>query len=446
MYRKQIKYLNDWKNREDFKPLIMRGARQVGKTFLVRDFGAEYFDNYIEINFDETPEKIEYFKNNNIEDIILMLETDSGKKIVDGKTLLFFDEIQVAPELFHKLRYFYERRPNLHIISAGSLLDFLLEDHQFSMPVGRVEYMFLGPMTYSEFLLANDEKALFEYLENYDLSKTIPTPIHDKFIKYFNLFLLVGGMPKAINGFIKTNGKLNNTNREHRNIVQSYIDDLSKYSKKIDSTIVKDIFQKTPKFIGERIKYKNFNSDLRSTVAKHAIHLLSLAKVIQPIYHTASNGVPLGAEKKEKDFKLLFLDVGLMSSALGLKLNELYLMDNIMTINKGDICEQFIGQHLLYLKEPYIEPELYFWHRQEKNATAELDFIHSINSKVIPIEVKSGKTGTLKSLHMFTKMKESEIAVRFNTERPSLFESEKTKILSLPLYMVEQMERLINLN
>lgn len=446
MYRKGLEYLEEWKNRKR-KPLILRGARQVGKTYLVRKFAELFFNNYIEINFDDMPEKAKYFENNDVDEIITLIETDYNKKVQIGKTLLFFDEIQSAPIVFHKLRYFYEKYPDLHIITAGSLLDFMFSDYEYSMPVGRVEYMFLGPMTFSEFLLANKEDNLLKYLKQYNLSKTIPKPIHNKLMKYFNLFLVVGGMPGVIKNYLNSDKKLINISREQNSIIKSYIDDLNKYAKRIKPNVVQNTFQKTPSLIGKTVKYININSDKKPHVIKASLELLELAKVIKRVYHSASNGVPLGAEKKEKQFKLLFLDVGLMSSILGLKLNEIYLLDDIMMINKGDVCEQFIGQHLLYMKDFYIEPEIYFWHRQKKNAEAELDFVYDYGNKIIPIEVKSGKTGTLKSLHKFITEKQLKIGIRFNTDLPSLYENKSKRnsyyILSLPLYMVEFVENIL---
>ncbi|MCK5665698.1 MAG: ATP-binding protein, partial [Thiotrichaceae bacterium] len=426
-------------------------ARQVGKTYFIREYAKRHFKTLVEINFDLTPEKELYFEPSDVNDIIQLLETDLNQKIKPGETLLFLDEIQAAPQVLHKLRYFYENKPDLHIIAAGSLLDFLLKEAKFSMPVGRIEYLHLSPMTFEEFILAFDENNLYNFLQTYSLNKVFPPPLHQKLLKYFRLFLLIGGMPGAINKYIQSKD-LEKVSKEHHSIIQSYIDDLNKYSGKYNPSILQTIFQKIPFLLAERIKYTNIISDMKTERLAVGINLLELAKITCRVFHTSANGIPLGAEKKEREFKLLFLDVGLASNILGIRLNELYLADDPMTINKGALCEQFIGQHLLYAHKPFMKPEIYFWNRQNKNSAAEVDYIHSLGQKIFPVEVKAGKTGTLKSLHIFLQEKNLTLAVRFNADLPTigLFKentnnqsSRKTELISLPLYMVGQLDRII---
>ena len=288
-------------------------------------------------------------------------------------------------------------------------------------------------------------------MQVYSLNKTFPLPLHQKLLKYFQLFLLIGGMPGAIKKYIQSRD-LEKISKEHHSIIQSYIDDLNKYAGKYNPTILQTIFRKIPFLLAERIKYTNIIRDIKTEQLAAGINLLELAKITCRVFHTAANGIPLGAEKKEKEFKLLFLDIGIASTILGLRLNEVYLTDNPMTINKGALCEQFIGQHLLYAHEPFIQPEVYFWNRQNKNSTAEVDYIYSLGQNIIPIEVKAGKTGTLKSLHIFLREKKRNLAVRFNADLPTvgLFKenttvqnSIKTELISLPLYMVGQLDRII---
>lgn len=451
MYRNALKYLETWGNDDDHKPLVVRGARQVGKTYLIREYAKRHFKTLVEINFDLTPEKEAYFRPSDIDDITQLLEADLNQKIIPGETLLFLDEIQAAPEVLHKLRYFYENKPNLHIIAAGSLLDFLLKEAKFSMPVGRIEYLHLSPMSFEEFLLAFDEGNLYDFLQAYSLNKAFPLPLHQKLLKYFQLFLLIGGMPGAINKYIQSRD-LEKVSKEHHSIIQSYIDDLNKYSGKYNPAILQTIFRKIPYLLAERIKYTNIIRDMKTEQVAAGINLLELAKITCRVFHTAANGIPLGAEKKEREFKLLFLDIGIASAILGLRLNEIYLADDPMTINKGALCEQFIGQHLLYAHEPFIQPEIYFWNRQNKNSTAEVDYIHSLGQNIIPVEVKAGKTGTLKSLHVFLQEKNRSLAVRFNADLPTICHFKKNtnnhngndaQLISLPLYMVGQLDRII---
>jgi len=201
MYRSVIKYLKDWKTRNDRKPLVIRGARQVGKTFMVREFAGE-FKNYVEINLETESAIVQYFKSNDPKEIIQLLSLHYNTVIVPGQTLLFFDEIQTAPELFAKLRYFYELLPDLHVIAAGSLLEFILENHEFSMPVGRIEYLHLGPMKFNEFLLSIGEEKLLDFIGNFSLGETMPLPIHQKLVALYKTFIVVGGMPQSIKAFL----------------------------------------------------------------------------------------------------------------------------------------------------------------------------------------------------------------------------------------------------
>lgn len=454
MYRKALEYLKKWDSGKAHKPLVVRGARQVGKTYLIRDYAKSHFKNLVEINFDLTPEKEAYFKTGDINEIVQLLEADLNQKIQPGETLLFLDEIQAAPHVLHKLRYFYEKIPDLHIIAAGSLLDFLLKKTKFSMPVGRIEYLHLAPMTFEEFLLAFGESKLHDFLQAFTLEKTFPLPLHEKLMKYFQKFLLIGGMPGAVKQYVQ-NADIERTLREHHSIIQSYIDDLNKYAGKHNQNTLQSIFRKIPFLLSEKIKYVNIIPDLKSGEVSACLELLELARVTSRVYHTAANGIPLGAEKKERDFKLLFLDVGLASTILGLRLNEIYLADNPMAINKGALCEQFIGQHLLYANEPFIPPETYFWNRQNKNSTAEVDYIHTFAQNIVPIEVKAGKTGTLKSLHLFLQEKNRKFAVRFNADIMSVGnfklntknqDKKDFRLISLPLYMVGQLNRIIQSN
>ena len=451
MYRKAMTYLEEWGKDEERKPLIVRGARQVGKTYLVRAYAEKNFANLVEINFDLTPEKAEYFKAADIDEIIQLLEADSNQRIESGKTLLFLDEIQAAPEVLHKLRYFYEKKPRLHVIAAGSLLDFLLKETKFSMPVGRVEYMHLAPMDFEEYLLAIGENRLYDLLRSFELGKELPAPLHQKLMKFLQWFFVVGGMPGAVKQYM-LNHEIERVQREHHSIIQSYIDDLNKYAGQYNPIMLQTIFKKIPSLLAEKIKYVNIILGERTTAVAACLGLLELAGVSYRIYHTAANGIPLGAEKKERDFKLLFLDVGMASTILGVRLNEIYLAKDPMTVNKGVLSEQFIGQHLLHARKPFIAPELYFWNRQKKNSTAEVDYIHSIGQNVIPVEVKSGKTGTLKSLHQFLMEKKLNFAVRFNADVPSVGNFTLTlpqggeleyRLVSLPLYMVGQLNRIL---
>jgi len=443
--------LLDWCVRADRKPMVLRGARQVGKTWLVRALAASSFENLVEINFDEIPDRGAYFESAGPTEAIRLIEADLGTRIVPGKTLLFLDEIQAAPQVFPRLRYFYEKLPELHVIAAGSLLEFLLAEHSFSMPVGRIEYLHLGPMTFEEFLSARAEDQLRAFLAGLEPDAAVPDPLHARLLRLMRDFLVVGGMPAAVKAFADT-GDLSLTFRQQQSVMQGYLDDFGKYRGRIRVEVLRRVFQRAPTILGRKVKYVHIDREQKSATVSRCLDLLEKARVLQRVRHSAGNGVPLAAEVKERDFKLVFLDVGLAAAGLGVRLSDLHLAESLMAVNNGALCEQAIGQHLLYAHECYIQPELFYWNREKRNSSAEVDYLFADGPHVVPIEVKAGSTGSLRSLHLFAAEKGCDLAVRFNTDVPSLCRAQasipggKTKeftLLSLPLYMVGQLLRLI---
>ena len=341
MYRNALTDLMNWKNQKNRKPLVLRGARQVGKTWLVRDFAKENFDHFIEINFDDTPEQAKLFVKGDVDRCLQLLEMEHNQDIIPGKTLIFLDEIQAVPEILPYLRYFYEKRPDIFVIAAGSLLEFLLSEHDFSMPVGRIEYLHLGPMTFEEFLLALDQQRLVSFLSVFNPHESIPESIHQKLLDFLKLFWVVGGMPAAVAAY-KDSKSFQHANREHGVILQTYEDDFSKYRKRIYPLRIRKVFQRIPALVGKKLKYVNLDSDERSKDLADTLDLLEMARVISRVHHSAGNGVPLGAEMKAKDFKPLFLDIGLMTQSLGLNLPALQVVKDLTMVNNGAVAEQLL--------------------------------------------------------------------------------------------------------
>jgi uncharacterized protein len=449
--RHDLEYLRKWKERGRRKPLILRGARQVGKTEIVRQLGKE-FDLFVEFNFDEFPGKASLFKSGDVNQILLLIEADSGKKIVPGKTLIFFDEIQAAPYVVPLLRYFYEKVPQIHIIAAGSLLGFLLSDHNFSMPVGRVEYHFMGPLTFEEFLRGSGEDSLAEFLYSYKLEQELPESLHQKYMSFLKYYTLVGGMPEASLSWIES-GDIVEVQRIHASILQTYEDDFNKYRKRINPDHLRLVMRRIPSIVGRKLRYVNLDRNISASSLSSAVGALSDAGVMSRIFHSDGNGLPLGAEISAKKYKPLFIDIGLHSTALGLRLTDVYTMDNILLINNGAIAEQFIGQHLLFNTPPWIKPELFYWHREKKGSSSEVDYLIADGPVIIPVEVKAGKTGSLRSLHTFAALKKTKFALRFNGDLPSITDVKTTieyigeadyKLMSLPLYMVDQVHRILD--
>lgn len=450
MYRFAIEELKNWVSRSDHKPLVLRGARQVGKSYLVNMLADEAFESIAEINFEQTPEMAELFSSKQPERIIQLLELKLNFSIIASKTLLFLDEIQATPEVFATLRYFYEQMPQLHIIAAGSLLEFVLEDHQFSMPVGRIEYMHLGPMTFEEFLLAMGKQKLLSLLENYHLPESIPDSIHNELLRHVKDFCVIGGMPEAVNIYSKTKSYLE-SERILSNILSTYRADFNKYGKRVNQQRIEKVFLKIPNLVGQKFKYSQVDREEKSRDLKDALHRLECGRVVSRVFHSDANGAPLGAEINDRYFKTLFLDVGLLCRGGGITMDEIQSADDLLMINSGQVCEQFVGQHLLYLGKFYEDPQLFCWLRQQGSANAEVDYLLSLGTKIIPVEVKAGKSGSLKSLHVFICEKQRDFALRYYAGLPLLSNAKTSvsgmvpvdyRLLSLPFYLINQTKRL----
>jgi predicted AAA+ superfamily ATPase len=451
LYRKAIDYLLEWKRRAVRMPLVIRGARQVGKSCLVQIFAKENFENFIEINFERDRVSRSDFEQESAFEIVKRLELRFNCNITPGKTLLFLDEIQAAPELFAKLRYFHEELPELHVITAGSLLEFMLEEHEFSMPVGRVEYFHLGPMSFSEFLLAAGKNSWGDFLDNYQLGDDFPNSLHHELSHMLQLYFCIGGMPKVIDTYIKSNS-LRECDIIKGSIVETYIDDFAKYGRRINHQRLLHVFNAVPRMVGEKVRYVNISRDDSSREVSKALHLFESARVFSRVNHSASRGLPLDAEIKSNIFKLLVLDVALLVYQCGLNLADIQDIDKLTCINNGALAEQLIGQHLLYRKDLYRTPRIHYWARENPSSNAEIDYVIAVGSQIVPIEVKAGKTGSLRSLNQFIYERQLPLGLRFNMDIPSLVNSSgkltngneySFQLISLPLYMVEQAERMI---
>lgn len=316
MERNALAYLADWKLRQQRKPLVIRSARQVGKTELVRIFAREHFDSLIEINFDERPSQKSLFESGDISKILRYIEIDSNQRIVPGKALLFLDEVQAAPSVLATLRYFYEKLPSLHVVCAGSLLDFALAEPEYSTPVGRVEFLFLGPMRFDEFLLARVEHEVRQYLAAYRWGEAVPQSLHDKLMGHLREYLLIGGLPGVVKAYIEAGLDASAASRELEALRQTYyLDfpkyklDFPKYKRRVDVPLLQGLFRAIPLHIGATLKYSSLYSQARSREIRALLDLLEKARLIYPVFHSDGNGIPLQAQADRRFFKLLFLDV-----------------------------------------------------------------------------------------------------------------------------------------
>jgi len=437
MFRLLEDKLKAWKADSFRMPLLLRGARQVGKSYLVEKFGQENFETVVIINFDANPEYCACFEALDPQLIIQKIELISNQIITPGKTLLFLDEIQNCPKAIMSLRYFKEKWPLLHVIGAGSLLEFALEDQDFSFPVGRVQFIYIRPLSFKEFLLANNTVHLPGLIEKTSLKNPIEDVVHDHLIKYVKQYYLVGGMPAAIAVFLKTKSFLKS--REMQAIIlQTYQNDFGKYAKKNDLGYLQLLFEKIPNLIGQQIKYSKIDPEVNARELKKALRLLGQAGILHQVHATSAAGIPLKFHQNEQKFKMLFLDIGLIQQVNQIDPEKIWVED-LTQINAGMMAEQFVGQEFLSSGEFYEERDLFFWEREKSGSDAEVDYIISIGSQIIPVEVKAGKSGKLRSLKLFMEEKKSPLGIRIS-QSPLSYQD---NILSIPFYMIDQIPRLV---
>jgi hypothetical protein len=434
--RKIDDVLLTWQRSSSRKPLLIRGARQVGKSTAVRNLSKQ-FDYFIEINFDEQPEYQNLFANtSDIGDLIEQLAIITQTEIIEGRTLVFLDEIQASLPAISKLRYFYEKKPNLHVIAAGSLLEFALSELP-SFGVGRVRSLFMYPFSFIEFLGALNEKPLASMIQLSNSQSPINPIFHEKLKIYFKKFLIIGGMPQAVQTYV-AKGDLLEVQRILDDLIIAIQADFVKYKRQIPPTNIKSVFESIVKQVGTKFKYANDLTSLTNPMIKQVIDLLEMAGLVYQVTHSSSNGIPLGAEANPKKIKLLIFDTGIYQRILGLDVASLLLKDDIEVINKGNIAELFVGLELLKSNDAYEKTALHYWHREAKNSQAEVDYVIQNQDFIFPVEVKAGTKGAMQSMHLFMDEKKSRYGLRLSLE--NFTEYEKVKVL--PLYAVSNINTL----
>ena len=427
------KELLEWRLSSNRKPLLIRGARQVGKSTAVRNL-AKGFDHFIEINFDEQPEYSKLFENAaTIEDLLEQISLITNTKITEGKTLIFLDEIQACIPAISMLRYFYEKKPNLHVIAAGSLLEFALAELP-SFGVGRVRSIFMYPLSFIEFLGALKEDSLINLIESSSDEKPITEMIHDKIKNYLKKFLIIGGMPEVVNVYV-SNGDILEAQKILDDLVISIQADFTKYKKRIGSDRIRLVFESLVQQVGQKFKYSESINSLNSAQIKQVIELLEMAGLVYAVTHSACNGLPLGAEVNLKKKKYLIFDTGIFQRILGLNIAELLLKEDFEVINKGKIAELFAGLELLKSMSCYEKTNLYYWQREEKNSQAEIDYVISVHNTIVPIEVKAGTKGAMQSMYIFLEEKKVKTGIRLSLENFSKYQ----QIKAMPLYAIKNL-------
>lgn len=436
--RKAIYDLIEWSTYSDRKPLILRGARQTGKTTIV-DIFAKQFDQYLKFNLDKDDEKSLFERGYSINKLVPSLFFFKNKvRKPDSKVLIFIDEIQNSPKAVAMLRYFHEEASDLFVIAAGSLLESLM-DKFISFPVGRVEYLKINPCSFDEFLIAMEERVSLDMLSN------VPVPefAHEQLTQLFKIYSFIGGMPEVIQKYSETKD-LHALKRVYNSLIVSYLDDVEKYAEnKSIGDVVRYVINNSFKYAGERIKFQKFaDSDYKSREISTSFAMLEKAMLTHLVLPVVNTSIPMD-ESKAKTPKLHMLDTGIVNFLSGLQ-KGMFEVENIDHYYQGKIAEHIVGQELRAMDNSVLN-KLNFWVRDKKNSSAEVDYIYQYTHYLIPIEVKSGKTGRLRSLFQFMDACEHKFAVRvysgnFGINEVATISGKEFYLLNLPFYAVHKLE------
>jgi len=432
------KELEIWLSKTDRKPLVIRGARQVGKTTVINQF-AQRFEQYIYLNLEIKEDKQPFLNYSNLEQLlqtIFFLKNQLLSK--KENTLIFIDEIQEVPEALNILRYFYEQEPTIKVIAAGSMLESIF-DKKIHFPVGRIEYKVLRPVSFPEFLAALGETAALEQLRKIPFQQFA----HDKLIKLYHQYAIIGGMPEVVNNYVK-HKDFTALNSIFDSLITSYLDDVEKYAKN-DTQILhlRHVIRSSFSEAGKRIKFAGFgNSSYRSREMGECLRTLEKVLLLHLVYPNTSTTLPFLPDLK-KSPRLQILDTGMLNHFVGIQ-KEILGSDDLSKIYQGTMIEHLTGQELLANQYNALS-ELFFWVKEKKESTAEVDFLISFEGKIIPIETKSGKTGTLKSLHLFMDAAPHNMAVRFYAGDVIISEVKSAQnktffLLNLPYYLVSKLK------
>lgn len=440
MYKRLItQELNIWAKKANRKPLVLRGARQVGKTTVVNQF-AQQFEQYIYLNL-ELPEDRQPFEQfSNIDSLVQALFFIKGKLLSKkDNTLIFIDEIQATPKALSILRYFYESTPTIAVIAAGSMLESLF-DNKISFPVGRVEYKVVRPVSFAEFLGAMNETAALEELEQVPMQ----TFAHPKLLRLFHTYALIGGMPEVVQHYCQ-NKDFTALSPIYDSLITSYLEDVEKYaSSETQIQHIRYAIRASFGQAGKRIKFEGFgNSPYKSKDMGDALRIIEKALLIQLIYPDTAGVLPFNPDLK-KSPRLQVLDTGMMNYFGGIQ-REILDTDDLLSVHQGTMIEHLVGQELL--SSQYLAlSSLHFWIREKNSSTAEVDYVYPFESKLIPIEVKSGKTGSLRSLNLLMDLVPHQLAIRFYGGELVITEGVSAAgksyfLLNMPYYLATQLEK-----
>lgn len=450
MRRAAFTDLQAWADARVHRPLVVRGARQVGKTWLVESFAKDHFGDVATLNLERHAKARSLLSDPSPRSNLAAIEAMLGKRIEPGRCLLFFDEIQAFPELLPRLRYFHEEMPELHVVAAGSLLDFALADHESSMPVGRISYLHLGPMSFQEFTTALAGERTSQFPRTLRLGQSPPASLHDKLSALVRDYSLVGGMPAVVDRF-RTDRSFVDAGRTLAELLVTFQDDFARYGARIPSARLQLVLESAARQVGTKFMWSAVDRGERAQALRHALDALCRARLCRRVQCSHGNGIPLGADRLEREFKVALLDNGLLHAALGLTLRAGIGPGDL--VNEGPIAEHLVGQMLADLSPRFLEPSLWYWARHKQGAEAEVDYLLQHGTEVVPIEVKAGATGTLRSLHRFVAEKKARLAVRVSSGPPQFaavvanahgHAPREFWLLSIPFYLVPELPRLLD--
>jgi len=440
-----------WAARADRRPLVVRGARQVGKTWLVEATARECVGDVVTLDLERHARARELFADPSPRKILAAIEALLGKRVEAGKCVLFLDEIQAAPEALSRLRYFHEELPQLHVAAAGSLLDFALAEHASSMPVGRIEYLYVEPLGFAEFVGALEGEVILDVLRDWRPGEPIAGPVHERLLGLCREYALVGGMPAVVDRY-RSSRSLVDAAPVQQNLLTTLRDDFAKYGTRAAQPRLLKVLDSVARQAGRKFMFVQVDREQRSAVLREALDCLCRARICHRVYGTHGNGLPFAAEVDERNFKVLMLDTGLLLAAQGLLWQENWRASDLMLVNEGALAEHLTGQMLRALAPSFVDSALYYWTRQQRGAEAEVDYLIANGTEVVPVEVKSGKAGTLRSLHRFVAEKGARLAVRVSSEPPQLadvktavpgFEPRTFRLLSIPFYLIGELPRVL---
>jgi predicted AAA+ superfamily ATPase len=419
-----------WAKEDDRKPLLLRGARQVGKSSSVRKLG-ETFENFVEVNFEKNANIHSFFDGDLIpQEICAKIAIHFRKQITAGKTLLFLDEIQACPRAISALRFFYEDYPELHVVAAGSLLEFALRELP-SFGVGRIDSMFMYPFSFAEFAVACGEEMLWNEVCRSSPEKPLFPAFHEKMTELLKKFLVIGGMPAVVAKYLEKQD-IQACQKTLDTLITSLKSDFTKYKKRVPELQISTVFDRITEQAGKNFTYSGAGQDFSRYQIRQALELLKMAGLVIPVTHTSANGLPLGAEINPAKQKMLMIDTGILQHLLGLPLSDILFQNDLSLVNKGGVAEIYVGLELLKNASCYVQQALYYWRREAKNSNAEVDFVVQLGEKIVPIEVKSGSSGKMQSMWQFLKEKQSKYGIRTSLENFGQYD----KIKVMPLYAV----------